>query len=53
MLSPRGELYFVSAYDGKVKKVTKINEEGVSVNPVIANSTMYILGDGGELSAYR
>jgi outer membrane protein assembly factor BamB len=53
MLSPNGNLSFVSVYDGKVKKMIKINEEEISVNPVIADSIMYILSSDRELSAYK
>lgn len=55
MLSPSGDLSFVSVYDGKVKKVLGINcgSDGISLNPIICNSAMYVLTHGGELSKYE
>lgn len=55
MLSPDGNLAFVSVYDGKVKKVSSVGSrsDGISLNPIICNSAMYILTNSGELSKYK
>jgi hypothetical protein len=55
MLSPDGNISFVSVYDGKVKKVFNIGcgNNGVSLNPIICGSAMYILANSGELSKYK
>ncbi|MDR3186859.1 MAG: PQQ-binding-like beta-propeller repeat protein [Holosporaceae bacterium] len=55
MISPRGRLTFVSVYDGKVGKIMDMDDggDGISVNPVIADGTMYLLMNEGKISAYR
>ncbi|MDR1560952.1 MAG: PQQ-binding-like beta-propeller repeat protein [Holosporaceae bacterium] len=55
MLSPKGYMTFVSVYDGKIKKTIDINDgdDGISVNPVVADGVMYILLDCGRIVAYR
>lgn len=54
MLSPNGKLSLVSVYDGIIKKTEYLAlSGGVSLNPVISNSMMYILSDDAELSAYK
>jgi outer membrane protein assembly factor BamB len=55
MISPKGQMIFVSIYDGKVKKIIEIDDgdKGISVNPSIANSIAYILLDCGKIAAYK
>lgn len=52
-LSPAGEMLFISLKNGKVTRVGKNVGSSVSVNPVIADSTLYILSNDGDLSAYK
>ncbi|MDR1375299.1 MAG: PQQ-binding-like beta-propeller repeat protein [Holosporaceae bacterium] len=52
MISPLGRMMFVSIYDGKVKKVLDL-DDGVSVNPAIADGAIYLLMNEGSVSAYR
>ena len=47
-----GELVFVSPADGSVISTMEVKGP-VSLQPVVANNTLYILDDKGELSAYR
>lgn len=51
-ISPEGNLAFVAVKNGKVEKIETTGET-VSVNPVIAESTLYILNNDGEISAYK
>jgi outer membrane protein assembly factor BamB len=55
MVSPKGRVIFVSVYDGKIMKTVNINDEGdgISVNPVIADSRMYIQMNCGKITAYK
>ena len=54
MLSPNGRAMLLSASDGKIVKSAMLKTGGtISVNPVVASSTMYVLDDGGTLSAYQ
>jgi hypothetical protein len=55
MISPGGYMFFISVYDGKVKKIIEMNDEddGMSVNPVIADRIMYIPMNCGKIIAYR
>ncbi|MDR2681713.1 MAG: PQQ-binding-like beta-propeller repeat protein [Holosporaceae bacterium] len=54
MLSPTGKVSFVSPYTGKIEKsITLSRGDNISVNPVVANSIMYVLTDSGELVAYK
>ncbi|MDR2158230.1 MAG: PQQ-binding-like beta-propeller repeat protein [Holosporaceae bacterium] len=54
-ITPAGYMTFVSVYDGKIKKIIEMdyNEDGVSVNPVIANGIMYVLMNCGKIVAYK
>lgn len=47
-----GEVLSVSPYTGKVLSWLNLSE-GVMIPPLIADGTLYILDDGGDLSAYR
>ncbi|MDR2067633.1 MAG: PQQ-binding-like beta-propeller repeat protein [Holosporaceae bacterium] len=55
VISPRGRLMFVSIYDGKIVRTTDIEDggDGISVNPAIADGTMYLLMNEGKILAYR
>lgn len=52
LANSEGELVFVSPTDGSV--VSKMDiKVPVTLQPVVANSTLYVLDDKGQLSAYR
>lgn len=51
-VSPEGNLAFVSVKSGKIERL-EVTGEGVTVNPIIADSTLYILSSDGEISAYK
>jgi outer membrane protein assembly factor BamB len=48
----RGELQSVAAADGTIAPFVKLGDS-VSLAPVVANSTLYVLDDGGRISAFR
>ncbi|MFY7836176.1 MAG: PQQ-binding-like beta-propeller repeat protein [Novosphingobium sp.] len=48
----RGEVMTASITDGTTSAFTELGS-GVSLAPVIANQTLYILDDGGKISAFR
>ena len=48
----RGEIQTVSAADGTVTAFVKLSD-AVSLAPVVANGTLYVLDDGGKISAFR
>lgn len=50
--SSQGDLYFISPEDGAILRTLEIGDP-VSVSPVVANRTLYVLTDEGELIAYR
>ncbi|WP_234035101.1 outer membrane protein assembly factor BamB family protein [Aurantiacibacter sediminis] len=50
--SSRGYVKSVDAMTGTVADYTRL-DDGVSLPPVIANSTMYILDDSGRITAFR
>ena len=52
LTSSQGQMVFVSPGDGKVLSTTELGEP-VSLSPVVANSTLYILDDSGRISAFR
>lgn len=52
MVSNTGEAWAVSPYDGSLKGAMEL-ADGVSVPPVIANGTLYLLANDGYLYAYR
>ncbi|MHA1537726.1 MAG: outer membrane protein assembly factor BamB family protein [Alphaproteobacteria bacterium] len=47
-----GEALTVSPYSGKVLGWLRLSK-GVLIPPIVANGTLYILDDDGDLSAYR
>jgi outer membrane protein assembly factor BamB len=47
-----GQVASASVADGSVAAFTELND-GVSLPPVVANNTLYILDDGGRISAFR
>ncbi|MEQ8357103.1 MAG: PQQ-binding-like beta-propeller repeat protein [Kiloniellaceae bacterium] len=47
-----GEVVSVSPYDGKLLGAISL-DDGVAVAPVVANNSLYLLTNGGELLAYR
>ncbi len=50
--STEGDVMSVSPSDGTVSSLFELNS-AVSLPPVVANSMLYILDDGGQLSAFR
>mgnify|MGYP001096395988 CR=1 FL=1 len=50
--SSRGYVKSVDVMTGEVADFTRLNE-GVSLPPVVANDTMYILDDSGRITAWR
>ncbi|HKX79429.1 MAG TPA: PQQ-binding-like beta-propeller repeat protein [Novosphingobium sp.] len=48
----RGEVSFADVADGTVTKFAEM-DSGMSLAPVVSNQTLYILDDGGRISAYR
>lgn len=48
----RGEVMSASVADGTVSPFTKVGS-AVSLAPVVANQTLYILDDGGKITAFR
>lgn len=50
--SSEGEVKSVDAMTGTVSDYTELND-GVSLPPVVANNTLYLLDDDGVLHAYR
>ncbi|MDR0632056.1 MAG: PQQ-binding-like beta-propeller repeat protein [Holosporaceae bacterium] len=55
MISPGGYMFFISAYDGKIKRIIELDDEddGISVNPAIADGIMYVPMNCGRIIAYR
>lgn len=47
-----GEVISVSPYDGEVLGAISLGD-GVAVSPVVANNSLYLLTDGGQLIAMR
>lgn len=52
LASSRGDLYFVSPEDGSVLRAIELDDP-VNVTPIVADATLYLLTDEGELLAYR
>jgi outer membrane protein assembly factor BamB len=48
----RGEVLSASASDGSATPFVRL-DEAVTLAPVVANRTLYILDDGGQISAFR
>jgi len=47
-----GQLDYVNPADGTMSQFTKLGKS-VSLAPVVANQTLYVLDDGGKISAFR
>lgn len=52
LANSRGELVAVSAADGSVQTTIKAGDS-FSLPPVVANQTLYLLGNDGRITAYR
>jgi hypothetical protein len=52
LTSSTGHIAFVSPIDGRVLSYTDTGSP-ISLAPVVANNTLYILSDSGRLSAWR
>ena len=50
--SSRGELMWADVSDGTVGTFTDLGN-AVSLAPIVANRTLYVLDDGGKISAFR
>ncbi|HQS95437.1 MAG TPA: pyrrolo-quinoline quinone, partial [Novosphingobium sp.] len=48
----RGEVMTASVTDGTASMFTELGS-GVTLAPVVANQTLYILDDGGKITAFR
>jgi outer membrane protein assembly factor BamB len=48
----RGEVMNLSVEDGAVHPFSRVGR-GVSLAPVVANRTLYVLDDGGKISAFK
>ncbi|HEY6870532.1 MAG TPA: PQQ-binding-like beta-propeller repeat protein [Novosphingobium sp.] len=48
----RGEVMSARVEDGQPSRFTKLGK-GVSLAPVVAGGTLYVLDDGGKISAFR
>ena len=48
----RGEVVSINAADGAMTPFVKLGDP-VSLAPVVANNTLYILDDSGKISAFR
>jgi outer membrane protein assembly factor BamB len=47
-----GQMVNVSPYDGALQSTVNVGDR-ISVSPVVANNTLYILNDSGQLTAWR
>jgi outer membrane protein assembly factor BamB len=52
LVSSRGQIVFASPVDGTVQQTIEHNES-ISLPPIVAGNTLYILDDSGRLTAYR
>ena len=52
MANSRGEVASASALDGSVSEFTNLGKP-VTLAPVVANGMLYVLDDGGRISAFR
>ena len=48
----RGEVYTVRIEDGQPSRFTKLGK-AITLAPVVAGGTLYVLDDGGKISAFR
>ncbi len=52
LVSSRGQIAYVSPADGSIQQLVETGNP-MSLSPVVANNTLYILDDAGRLTAYR
>ena len=52
LVSTRGHLAFIDPATGAVSRMEEL-DDGVDLAPVVANNTLYLLDNEGELSAWR
>jgi outer membrane protein assembly factor BamB len=52
VVTSQGALYNINPDNGVVQSQTNVGS-GVSLQPVVAGSTLYILDDRGRLTAFR
>ncbi|WP_129791604.1 PQQ-binding-like beta-propeller repeat protein [Sphingosinicella sp. CPCC 101087] len=52
LTSSRGQIAYVSPIDGAIQATTETRSP-ISLPPVVANNTLYILDDSGRLTAWR
>jgi outer membrane protein assembly factor BamB len=52
VVGSHGEALSISPYTGKVLGWIKLNR-GVMISPIVANNTLYVLDEGGRLTAMR
>ncbi len=52
LANTRGEIAFVSPADGSISSTIELKDP-ISLQPVVANNTLYILDDKGRLTAFR
>jgi outer membrane protein assembly factor BamB len=52
LANSEGELAYANPADGSIATFTKLGDP-VSLAPVVANQTLYVLDDGGRISAFR
>ena len=51
-VSSEGEVYRISTGEGSASLFTDLGE-AISLAPIVANNTLYILDDGGRITAFR
>jgi outer membrane protein assembly factor BamB len=52
VVNSRGQLWSVAPADGTASQAADLKSD-VSLAPVVANQTLYVLDDGGRVSAFR
>ncbi len=52
LANSRGELWQASVGEGSASLMTKLSDP-VSLPPIVANNTLYVLDDGGTITAFR
>lgn len=52
LVSTDGDIAYIDPTDGSVKTMVEAKRR-MALSPVVANNTLYILADDGELTAYR
>jgi outer membrane protein assembly factor BamB len=53
LANSEGQLAFASPEDGSVSGTVDASKNAISLSPVVANSTLYLLDDSGTISAWR